>query len=112
MRWKQVAWEVYLGIIFAGVFFYASQVFEHLEPAYGGGGASLVTVFLQDQKTPLGASPIQAQLIDETAAGFYVRPPLRVGPGKQSYFVPRAAVALVKFDPAPPLTSTQQRPWP
>jgi hypothetical protein len=109
--WKQVPWEGMLGMLFLGVWLDASQVFEHLEPAYGGGGASPVTVFLQDQKNPFAASQIQAQLSDETSVGFYVRPPSNDASVKQSYFVPRTAVALVKFDPAPPLASNQPK-WP
>jgi hypothetical protein len=92
--WRSIEFETQLPIVLGVLLFYSAALYPRLRPQFGGGQPFNVVVFLAEQ-SPIGASgsQIAAQLIEQTAEGYYLRPT-----GSESvYFIPRSSVGTVRF---------------
>jgi hypothetical protein len=75
------------------VAFYISSVFKLIQPKYGGGAPTAVTVFLQKPVAWLNTTTVSASLVDETDQGYYVLPSGKNG----ALFIPRSEVSSIYY---------------
>ena len=77
------------------VAFYISSVFQLVQPKYGGGAPTPITLFLQKPVAWFNSTTISVSLIDETDQGYYV---LSSGKDK-ALFIPRNDVSSIYYGP-------------
>ena len=95
--WRDLPYQTVLLVAVPVLLIYADFLYPRIKPEYGGGYPAHVMLYFQDAKQlPVqGKTRLQAQLIDETEQGYYVRPEA----SKVVYFVPREVVGVIEFIP-------------
>jgi len=87
-RWAQTIW---FGLFVLGGF--AWFYYPHIKASWGGGRPVSVVICLAKDAPVSPGKQVQAILLDESDAGFYIVPAQE----KKALFLPRNAVSLIYF---------------
>jgi hypothetical protein len=91
---KQVEWERHFPVLATALLTYATLIYGHIKPSFGGGPPSPVVLYLTAE-TPISTTDsASVLLLDETDHGYYV---LLNPQEKTAYFLRRDLVSAIHF---------------
>jgi len=105
-KWRGFEWERYIGIFVSLVLFFSTFVYGHAKFQFGGGAAIPIRLYLTSGANIESLTDqAQAFLVEETDTGFYI---LKSAKDKTSYFLPRALIRALEFNPTDAVNKSVQ----
>lgn len=101
---RKVTWETILIYVLYLFTLYPIHLYPHIKPAFAGGSLRPVRVLFTRDSSHFACMQLQAQMIEETDAGFYLRLD-----DQRTLFVPRSSVEALSYSQAP-ISTTFAKP--
>ncbi len=94
--WRTYPYELALLPLSLALFVYSEFIYPRLKPEFGGGRPAEVVLFLRSSGEVTNGlrQQLDAELIDETELGYYIRPRTSTS----VYFLPRTEVSTIRFN--------------